>query len=67
MAFARDATEFSYRLRGRNETEWPVWRTGEDVTLAFGDQGRAATVLKKRFMRRRLRLFRLMMRSHVQL
>jgi len=67
VAFARDATEFSYRLRGRNETEWPVWRTGEDVTLAFGDQGRAATVLKKRFMRRRLRLFRLMMRSHVQL
>ncbi|BAN96440.1 hypothetical protein E05_16740 [Plautia stali symbiont] len=67
MAFARDASEFSHRLRLDGEPDWPVWRSGEDLTLAFGHDGKAESVLKARFMRGRLRLFRLMMRSHVKL
>ncbi|KTS18869.1 carboxylesterase [Pantoea dispersa] len=67
VAFARDASEFSHRLRLDGEPDWPVWRPGEDLTLAFGHDGKAESVLKARFMRGRLRLFRLMMRSHVKL
>jgi len=65
VAFARDASAFSYRLQG--EIDWPVWRPGEDLTMAFGNEGKPQAVLRARFMRRRLRLFRLMMRSHVRL
>ncbi len=65
VTFARDASEFSYRLQGK--IDWPVWRPREDLTLALGDQGKPQAVLKARFMRGRLRLFRLMMRSHVKL
>lgn len=65
VTFARDASEFSYQLKG--EIDWPVWRPREDLTLALGDQGKPHAVLKARFMRGRLRLFRLMMRSHVKL
>jgi para-nitrobenzyl esterase len=65
VTFAREASEFSSRLPGK--VDWPVWRPGEDLTLALGDQGKAQAVVKARFMRGRLRLFRLMMRSHVKL
>ncbi|ORM57879.1 carboxylesterase [Pantoea rodasii] len=65
VTFARDANAFSAQLQG--EVEWPVWRPREDLTLAFGHQGKPQSVLKPRFMRGRLRLFRLMMRSHVKL
>ena len=63
--FARDATEFSHRLEG--DPDWPAWRAGEDITLALGEQGRDALLLKRNFMRARLRLFRLMMKSIVKL
>ena len=65
VAFARDANEFSSHLRGA--VDWPVWRPSEDITLAFGDKHQPQLVLKRKFMRGRLRLFRLMMRSHVKL
>ena len=65
VTFARDASEFSYHLKGG--IDWPVWRPREDLTLALGDQGKPQAVLKARFMRGRLRLFRLMMRNHVKL
>ncbi len=65
VTFARDANEFSAHLHG--EIDWPVWRPNDDYTLAFGDRGQPQSVLKVKFMRGRLRLFRLMMRSHVKL
>ena len=65
VTFAREASEFSSHLAG--EVDWPAWRPGDDLTLALGDQGKAQAVVKARFMRGRLRLFRLMMRSHVKL
>lgn len=65
VSFARDASEFSYRLQG--SIDWPVWRPHDDLTLAIGHDGKAEMVLKARFMRTKLRLFRLMMRSHVRL
>lgn len=65
VTFARDATEFSSELRG--ELAWPVWRPHADLTLAFGHDGQPQSVLKAKFMRGRLRLFRMMMRNHVKL
>jgi len=65
FTFARDAGEFSHRLEGA--VSWPAWHPGEDMTLAFGDGGKAALLLKRNFMRARLRLFRLMMKSMVKL
>ncbi|WP_239954986.1 carboxylesterase/lipase family protein [Pantoea sp. Z09] len=65
FTFARDAGEFSHRLEGA--VSWPAWHPGEDMTLAFGDGGKAALQLKRNFMRARLRLFRLMMKSMVKL
>jgi para-nitrobenzyl esterase len=65
FAFARDANEFSHRLEG--EISWPTWHPGEDLTLSFGEGGEKALLLKRNFMRARLRLFRLMMKSMVKL
>ncbi|RPD97856.1 carboxylesterase/lipase family protein [Candidatus Pantoea deserta] len=65
FAFARDAGEFSYRLEG--EINWPAWHPGEDLTLSFGEKGQDRLVLKRNFMRARLRLFRLMMKNMVKL
>ena len=65
FAFARDASAFSHRLEG--EISWPAWHPGEDVTLAFGEGGKEALQLKRNFLRARLRLFRLMMKSMVKL
>ncbi|MDZ7278379.1 carboxylesterase/lipase family protein [Pantoea eucrina] len=61
VAFAQQASEFSYQLHG--EIAWPIWRPHADLTLAMG----ARPQLRARLMRRRLRLFRLMMRHHVKL
>lgn len=65
VTFARDATEFSYQLHG--EIDWPVWRADNDITLMFGGDAEKPLRLQPRFMRGRLRLFRLMMRSMVKL
>ncbi|MEZ3500393.1 carboxylesterase/lipase family protein [Pantoea sp. KPR_PJ] len=65
FTFARDVGEFSHRLEG--ELSWPAWHPEEDLTLSFGEKGKNALSLKRNFMRARLRLFRLMMRSMVKL
>jgi len=67
VAFARDATEFSNQLCSESSCRWPAWRPADDLMLSFGNEGRADIALKTRFMRRRLRLFRQLMRRHVRL
>lgn len=65
VTFARDANAFSHQLQG--DVAWPAWRASEDVTLVFGQDKENPLRLQPRFMRGRLRLFRLMMRSMVKL
>lgn len=63
--FARDITPLSRSIKG--EMAWPVWQTDRDVTLRFGRGGSAEITLEKRFMRRRMQLFRLLMKTFVHL
>ncbi|WP_455819830.1 carboxylesterase/lipase family protein [Pseudomonas cerasi] len=65
LRFARDATAFSHQING--ETDWPAWHPWSDVTLRFGRHGLACIVPEKRFMRRRMQVFRLLMRAFVHL
>ena len=65
FAFARDASEFKHQLEG--EVPWPTWHPGEDVTLSLGDEREDRIVLKRNFMKARMRLFRLMMTHMVKL
>ncbi|MEN5015560.1 carboxylesterase/lipase family protein [Erwinia sp. Eh17-17] len=65
LRFARDATPFSHQIAG--ETDWPAWHPWGDVTLRFGRKGLADVVVEKRFMRRRMQIFRLLMRAFVHL
>lgn len=65
FTFARDASEFKQTLEG--EVPWPAWHPGADITLSLGDQQQDRLVLKRNFMKARMRLFRLMMTKMVKL
>lgn len=66
LAFARYATPFSSKLEG--SVDWPAWHPGAgDLTLRIGDRGRAGCKLERRFMLRRMQIFRLLMRALVHL
>ncbi|MBK4728236.1 carboxylesterase/lipase family protein [Pantoea agglomerans] len=65
LRFARDATVFSHQING--ETDWPTWHPWSDITLRFGRHGLACIAPEKRFMRRRMQVFRLLMRAFVHL
>lgn len=64
LNFARHASLFSHRLEG--EPDWPVWQPGADVMMRFGETGPTLR-LEKNFMRRRMLLFRLLMKNIVKL
>lgn len=65
LRFARDVTVFSPQISG--ETDWPAWRPRQDITLRFGQNGQAGIAIEKRFMRRRMQVFRLLMKAFVHL
>lgn len=65
LRFARDATAFTHLIKG--ETDWPAWHPRNDVTMRFGCRGLACIATEKRFMRRRMQVFRLLMRAFVHL
>ena len=65
LRFARDVTVFSPQISG--ETDWPAWRPRQDITLRFGHNGQAGIAIEKRFMRRRMQVFRLLMKAFVHL
>lgn len=65
LSFARDITEFSHQIGG--EVSWPAWHPSQDVTLRFGQDGLADIHIEKRFMRRRMQVFRLLMKALVHL
>jgi len=65
FTFARDATEYKHQLEG--EVVWPAWHPGSDVTMSLGDDRKSGLVLKRNFMRARMRLFRLLMTRMVRL
>ncbi|WP_380178840.1 carboxylesterase/lipase family protein [Kalamiella sp. sgz302252] len=64
LNFARHASIFSNRLEG--EIDWPAWQPASDLTMRFGETG-PTLKLEKNFMRRRMQLFRLLMKSMVKL
>lgn len=63
--FARDVTPVSRYISG--QVDWPVWRDDCDVTLRFGRDGSADIAIEERFMRRRVQVFRLLMKTFVHL
>lgn len=65
FTFARDATEYKHQLEG--EVVWPTWHPGNDVTMSLGSDRESGLVLKRNFMRARMRLFRLLMTRMVRL
>lgn len=65
LNFARDASSFSHKIDG--EVVWPAWHPGDDRTLRFGDNEGAVIRIERHFMRRRMQIFRLLMRSLVRL
>lgn len=65
LNFARHVAGHSTHIEG--DIHWPVWRPRGDKTLRFGHQGQAGLRLEQRFMRLRLRLFRLLMTRLVKL
>lgn len=65
LNFARHVDSTSRHIDG--EIRWPSWRPREDKMLRFGNQGKAALKVEQRFMRLRLRLFRLLMTKLVKL
>jgi para-nitrobenzyl esterase len=65
FTFARDATEYKHQLEG--EVAWPAWHPGQDVTMSLGQEHKSGLVLKRNFMRARMRLFRLLMTHLVRL
>ncbi|MTD25988.1 carboxylesterase/lipase family protein [Erwinia sorbitola] len=65
LNFARDVTAFSHQING--ETDWPAWHPWSDITMRFGRYGLATVALEKRFMRRRMQIFRLLMKAFVHL
>lgn len=65
LNFARYVENKSTQIEG--EIHWPSWRPRGDKTLCFGKQGKAALKVEQRFMRLRLRLFRLLMTKLVKL
>ncbi|MCU5775590.1 carboxylesterase family protein [Erwiniaceae bacterium BAC15a-03b] len=65
LNFARDVTGSSDTIDG--EVPWPAWHPRADYTMRFGDQGMAQIGVEKRFMKRRMQVFRLLMRTLVRL
>lgn len=65
LSFARDLSTFSHQING--ETDWPAWHAWSDATLRFGRNGLADIAIEKRFMRRRMQIFRLLMKAFVHL
>lgn len=65
LNFARDVSVFSHQITG--DVVWPAWRPSGDVTLRFGVNGVAGIRCEKRFMRRRMQVFRLLMKAFVHL
>jgi len=62
--FARYASVFSQQLEG--EINWPAWQPRADNVMRFGETG-PVLKLEKNFMRRRMQLFRLLMKGMVRL
>lgn len=65
LNFARDVTPHSRHITG--EVAWPAWHPARDSTLRFGDFHLADIRIEKDFMKRRMQIFRLMMRTLVRL
>lgn len=65
IAFARDIGEYSHTLEGA--VSWPCWQSGNDLTLSLGEQGQNTLKLKRNFMRFRMRIFSLLMKSMIKL
>lgn len=65
LRFVREVNPGSQYIEG--EVRWPSWHPRRDRTLRFGVDGAADMILEKRFMRRRMQLFRLLMRHLVRL
>lgn len=65
LNFARHVVGNSTHIDG--DIHWPAWRPRRDRTLRFGNRGFAELKLEQRFMRMRLKLFRLLMTKLVKL
>ena len=65
LNFARDITPHSRHISGA--VPWPAWHPADDSTLRLGDYHRPEIRIEKRFMKRRMQVFRLMMRTLVRL
>ncbi len=65
LNFARHAVGQSTHIEG--DIHWPVWKPRGDKTLRFGHHGQVGLKVEQRFMRLRLRLFRLLMTKLVKL
>ncbi|WP_369790678.1 carboxylesterase/lipase family protein [Rouxiella sp. WC2420] len=65
LNFARHVAGKSTHIEG--DIHWPVWRPRKDKTLRFGNEGQAVLKVEARFMRLRLKLFRLLMTKLVKL
>lgn len=65
LNFARDVQPKSAYIEGA--VHWPRWRPRGDKTLRFGLHGQRELKVESRFMRLRLRLFRLLMTRLVKL
>lgn len=63
--FARKVTPSSHLIGG--EVDWPAWHSSTDTTLCFGSRGLPTITIEKRFMRRRMQLFRLLINTFVHL
>ncbi|WP_337064616.1 carboxylesterase/lipase family protein [Rouxiella badensis] len=65
LNFARHTAVQSTHIDG--DIHWPAWKPRGDKTLRFGHQGHVGLKVEQRFMRMRLRLFRLLMNKLVSL
>ena len=68
LNFAREAGRLSVLLPGEPcEPHWPAWHPRADSVMRFGEKGEAVLKLEPRFMRRRMQLFRLLVKQMVRL